>query len=139
MTEDSGGGRFAGQPAHSGAQDGAPFSAGGYAGSRPDAAGYPQVQGYGPPGRSPEQLAYERGQHDAVRRLTAPRMTGWRVACGVCWGLWTVLFGVGAIVGLSQGSIGTFLLGAVLAGLAGWYDYRIWTLKARRLTLFIIF
>jgi hypothetical protein len=66
-------------------------------------------------------------------------MTGWRVACGVCWGLWTVLFGVGAIVGLSQGSIGTFLLGAVLAGLAGWYDYRIWTLKARRLTLFIIF
>jgi hypothetical protein len=30
-------------------------------------------------------------------------------------------------------------LAGILAGLAGWYDYRIWTLKARRLTMFIIF
>jgi hypothetical protein len=40
---------------------------------------------------------------------------------------------------LSQGSVGPFLLGLVLAGLAGWYDYRIRALKARRLMLFIIF
>jgi hypothetical protein len=66
-------------------------------------------------------------------------MTGWRVLCGICWALWTLLFAVGALVSLFQGSIGPFLLGAVLAGLAGWYDYRIWALKARRLTLFIIF
>jgi hypothetical protein len=66
-------------------------------------------------------------------------MTGWRVACGICWGLWTLLFGIGAIVSLSQGAAGSFVISAVLAGLAGWYDYRIWTLKARRLTMFIIF
>ena len=91
------------------------------------------------PGSTAEQLAYERGQKDAVRRLTTPRMTGWRVTCGICWALWAVLFTVSALVSLVHASFGTFLLAGVLAGLAGWYDYRIWTLKARRLTLFIIF
>ena len=91
------------------------------------------------PGSTAEQLAYERGQKDAVRRLTTPRMTGWRITCGICWALWTLLFTVSALVSLAHASFGTFLLAGVLAGLAGWYDYRIWTLKARRLTLFIIF
>lgn len=91
------------------------------------------------PGTAAEQLAYERGQQDAVRKLTAPRMTGWRITCGICWALWTALFTIGAFAGLAQGNIGSFLLAGILAGLAGWYDYRIWALKARRLTLFIIF
>jgi hypothetical protein len=94
------------------------------------------------PGTAPktsEQLAYERGQQDAVRRLTTPRMTGWRITCGICWAFWTLLFGIGALVSLSHGGFGSFLVGGILAGLAGWYDYRIWTLKAQRLTLFIIF
>jgi hypothetical protein len=89
--------------------------------------------------RTPEQLAYERGHQDAVRRLTTPRMTGWRITCGICWAFWTLLFGIGALVSLSHGGFGSFLVGGILAGLTGWYDYRIWTLKARRLTLFIIF
>lgn len=89
--------------------------------------------------KTPEQIAYERGQQDAIRRLTTPHMTGWRITCGICWAVWTLLFGIGALVALSQGGFGTFLVGGILAGLAGWYDYRIWTLKARRLTLFIIF
>jgi hypothetical protein len=67
------------------------------------------------------------------------RMTPWRVVCGVCWALWTVLFAVGAIITVAHGNILGFLVGAVLAGLAGWYDYRIWNRQARRLTLFIIF
>lgn len=90
-------------------------------------------------GTNSERIAYERGQNDAVQRLTAPRMTGWRITCGICWALWTLLFGIGALVSLAHASFGSFLLAGVLAGLAGWYDYRIWTLKARRLTLFIIF
>lgn len=89
--------------------------------------------------RTPEQIAYERGQQDAMRRLITPRMTGWRITCGICWAFWTLLFGIGALVGLFHGGFGTFLVGGILASLAGWYDYRIWTLKARRLTLFIIF
>jgi hypothetical protein len=93
----------------------------------------------GPAAKTPEQIAYERGQQDAVRRLTTPRMTGWRITCGICWAFWTLVFGIGALVSLSHGGFGSFLVGGILAGLAGWYDYRIWTLKAQRLTLFIIF
>jgi hypothetical protein len=89
--------------------------------------------------KTPEQIAYERGQQDAARRLTTPRMTGWRITCGICWAFWTLLFSIGALVSLAHGGFGSFLVGGILAGLAGWYDYRIWTLRARRLTLFIIF
>jgi hypothetical protein len=100
----------------------------------PAAPGAPGVQQ-----KTPEQLAYERGQQDMRRKLTTPRMTPYRVVCGICWAVWTLLFGVSALVSLSQGGIGTFFIAGALAGLAGWYDFRIWTLKARRLTLFIIF
>jgi hypothetical protein len=86
-----------------------------------------------------EQLAYQRGQQDMLKRITAPRMTGWRIACGICWAFWTLIFGISALMDLAHGGVGTFLLAGILTGLAGWYDYRIWTLKARRLTLFIIF
>lgn len=51
-----------------------------------------------------EQLAYQRGQQDMLRRVTTPRMTGWRIACGICWAFWTVAFGISAIVSLSQGA-----------------------------------
>lgn len=91
------------------------------------------------PGTAAEQSAYQRGQQDAVRKLTTPRMTGWRITCGICWAFWTLLFTIGAFASLGQGNVGSFLLAGVLAGLAAWYDYRIWALKARRLTLFIIF
>jgi hypothetical protein len=102
--------------------------------NRPATPGAPGVQQ-----KTPEQLAYERGQQDMRRKLTTPRMTPYRVVCGICWAVWTLLFGVSALVSLSQGGIATFFIAAALAGLAGWYDFRIWTLKARRLTLFIIF
>jgi hypothetical protein len=46
---------------------------------------------------------------------------------------------VGAIAAVASGNVFGFLVGAALAGLAGWYDYRIWICQARRLTLFIIF
>jgi hypothetical protein len=89
--------------------------------------------------RTPEQLAYERGKQDAIKKLTTPRMTGYRIACGICWALWTLLFTIGAFTSFGTGSPGPGLLALVLAGLAGWYDYRIWALKARRLTFFLIF
>lgn len=89
--------------------------------------------------RTPEQIAYERGKHDAIKKLTTPRMTGYRIACGICWAFWTLLFTIGAFASFGAGSAGTGLLALILAGLAGWYDYRIWALKARRLTFFLIF
>jgi len=66
-------------------------------------------------------------------------MTGYRIACGICWAFWTLLFTIGAFASFGAGNAGTGLLALVLAGLAGWYDYRIWALKARRLTFFLIF
>jgi hypothetical protein len=104
-----------------------------------DAADGLAFRGTPTPPATAEQRAYQRGQQDMLRKITTPRMTGWRVACGICWAFWTVAFGISAIVSLSQGGVGTFFLAGILAGLAGWYDYRIWTLKARRLTMFIIF
>lgn len=89
--------------------------------------------------RTPEQIAYERGKQDAITKLTTPRMTGYRIACGICWAVWTLLFTIGAFASFGAGNAGTGLLALVLAGLAGWYDYRIWALKARRLTFFLIF
>jgi hypothetical protein len=97
------------------------------------------AENMGTAAKTSEQIAHERGQLDAVRRLTTPRMTGWRITCGICWAFWTLLFSIGALVSLAHGGFGSFLVGGILAGLAGWYDYRIWTLRARRLTLFIIF
>jgi hypothetical protein len=104
----------------------------GYDGSELPPGGYA-----GPPGLTPEQLAYQRGQQDTIRRMTTPRMTAWRVICGVLWLVLSVGFAVGAIYNLAHSDVADFLLGLVFAVLAGWYDYRIWTLKARRL-FFII-
>jgi hypothetical protein len=89
------------------------------------------------PAMTPEQIAYVRGLQDAVRRRTIPRMTVTRVICGIVWGAVTVGFGAGAIYNLVHPDLGQALTGAAISALAGWYDYRIWTLRARRL-LFII-
>jgi hypothetical protein len=86
---------------------------------------------------TPEQLAYQRGQRDMYRRLTTPRMTAWRVICGILWAVISLGFGIGAIYNIVNADWGEFAFGAVISGLAGWYDYRIWTLKARRLWFII--
>jgi hypothetical protein len=96
--------------------------------------------GWGQPGEpvmTPEQIAYVRGQQDAIRRLTTPRMTVFRVICGLVWGVLAIGFVFGAVYNLVHPNIVQFVFGAAFAGLAGWYDYRIWTLKARRLFLII--
>jgi hypothetical protein len=128
-----GGPTFGGQGSAPGAQETLAFDVPDYAASGA-AAGEVRT-----PQKSAEQLAYERGQRDMLRKVSTPRMTGWRVTCGICWAFWTLLFAISALVSLFHGGFGTFLAGGILAGLAGWYDYRIWTLRARRLTLFIIF
>jgi hypothetical protein len=97
----------------------------------------PVDSGPGRPGMTPEQAAYLRGQQDAIRRLTTPRMTVFRAICGVVWGAVSIGFGIGAIYNLIHLNVVQVLFGAAICGLAGWYDYRIWTLKARRLFLII--
>ena len=70
--------------------------------------------------------------------MNAMRMTPFRVICGVLWGAVALLFGIGAIYNVSHNnSWGEVAFGAVIAALAGWYDYRIWALKARKLWLIV--
>jgi hypothetical protein len=95
-----------------------------------------------PPGvasRTRGQSMPATGTGTAAGATARYRMTAWRAACGVCWAGWTVVLAVAAVITVASGNIAGFLACAVLAGLAGWYDYRIWSCQARRLTLFIIF
>jgi hypothetical protein len=89
-------------------------------------------------GMTPEQAAYRQGQQDMLAKIRQPRMTVFRAICGIVWGAIAIGFGIGVIVNISgHGSAGDIIVGIVIAVLAGWYDYRIWTLKARRLFLII--
>ncbi|HUD35514.1 MAG TPA: hypothetical protein VMR14_01370 [Streptosporangiaceae bacterium] len=92
--------------------------------------------GYGA-SMTPEQLAYQRGQQDMIKTLTKPRMSVFRILCGISWAVVAVVLAVGGIGEIGAGNVGGAILCLVIAALAGWYDYRIWTLKARRLWLFI--
>jgi hypothetical protein len=88
-------------------------------------------------GMTPEQVAYQRGQQDMLKTLTKPRMSAYRILCGISWAAVAVVLAVGGIGEIGAGNVGGAILCWVIAVLAGWYDYRIWTLKARRLWLFI--
>ena len=66
-----------------------PLGSGGFGGPA-DATGGLAFRGTPASHNSAEQLAYQRGQQDMLRRITTPRMTGWRIACGICWAFWTV-------------------------------------------------
>jgi hypothetical protein len=71
-----------------------------------------------------------------VRRL--PYSNGKRTGYGLLWAGWTLLLTIAGFTGLFGGQILGGLFALVLAALAGRYDYRIWTWRARRLLFFII-
>ena len=64
---------------------------------------------------------------------------GRRVFYGSLWSFYTVLLVVAFVQLMSNGSFTSALLSAGLAFLTGFYSYRIWTWRARRLWLLIIF
>jgi hypothetical protein len=68
----------------------------------------------------------------------APRMSGWRILCGIIWAVFAVGMAAAAVAELSIGIIGGAVVCFVIAAPAAWYDYRVWTLKARRL-YFVLF
>jgi hypothetical protein len=112
-------------------------SDGGWAAPEPENGAGTLGAGPGQPDMTSEQAAYLRGRRDAIKQMTTPRMTVFRAICGVIWAVIAILFGVGAIYNLVEQNFVQLLAGAAIAGFAGWYDYRIWTLKARRLFLII--
>jgi hypothetical protein len=67
-----------------------------------------------------------------------PYSEGKRVGYGLLWAAWTLVLAIAGFSGLFSGQILGGLFALVLAALAGRYDYRIWTWRARRLLFFII-
>lgn len=67
----------------------------------------------------------------------APPMSGYRILCGLIWAVIAVGIGAGGVAELTIGNIGGAVVCFIIAIPTGWYDYRIWTRKARRLFLII--
>lgn len=67
-----------------------------------------------------------------------PYSHGKRVGYGVLWAAWTTVLTIGGFAALFSGQVLAGLIGLVLAALAGRYDYRIWTWRARRLLFLLI-
>jgi hypothetical protein len=63
-------------------------------------------------------------------------MSGYRILSGIIWAVVAVGIGAGGVAELAIGSIAAAVVCFVIAVPAGWYDYRIWALKTRRLLPF---
>jgi hypothetical protein len=87
---------------------------------------------------APEQLSRRPGQQDMSNRPAPRRMSRARLICGVIWGVIAAITGVGGVAELTIGNVGGAVVCFVIAAGSGWYDYRVWTFKARRLILFIM-
>jgi hypothetical protein len=70
------------------------------------------------------------GQRPAPRRMSVRR-----IICGIIWAVLTGILAAGGIAELTISNIGGAVLCLVLAVGSGWYDFRVWTLRARRLYL----
>lgn len=71
--------------------------------------------------------------------LGRPRYSARRLLCGIWWALGTAICAISAVISLFGGHFLQFLGAGAIAGLIGWYDYRIWTFKAKWLMFLIIF
>jgi hypothetical protein len=56
-----------------------------------------------------------------------------RIVCGVLWAAFTIILAVGTVLEWLTGLPAGAILCLVLAIGCAWYDYRIWTFRARRL------
>lgn len=75
--------------------------------------------------------------HRSVARRQ-PYGQGKRITYGSLWAGWTAVLTIAGFTGLFGGQVLPGLFALVLAAVAGRYDYRIWTWRARRLLFFII-
>jgi hypothetical protein len=71
--------------------------------------------------------------------VTTPRYSVRRVACGIWWAIGTLVCAISVVTDLAAGKFLPALLVIGLTALLGWYDYRIWTFRAKWLMFLIIF
>lgn len=85
----------------------------------------PPIQPFPPPVYPPlDQYAPRRG----------PRAYSVvRIVCGALWAAFTIILAVGTVLEWLTGLHAASIMCLVFAVGCGWYDYRIWTFKARRL------
>ena len=98
-------------------------------------SGRPQTPTYQPQ-NDVQQLTPGTGPRGT---LTRPRYSTRRLLCGIWWALGTAICAISALISLFGGHFLQFLGAAAITGLIGWYDYRIWTFKAKWLMFLIIF
>ncbi|HUJ05070.1 MAG TPA: hypothetical protein VLX31_03060 [Streptosporangiaceae bacterium] len=68
---------------------------------------------------------------------SARRLSTVRIVCGVIWAAIALTCAAGAIGEVTIHNAGGAILSGVIAVGSAWYDYRVWTLRARRLILII--
>jgi hypothetical protein len=69
--------------------------------------------------------------------FTARRRSLPRKICGVIWAVIAIICGAGGVAEITIGNTGGAVVSLVIAVLAGWYDYRVWTFRARLLVLIL--
>jgi hypothetical protein len=74
---------------------------------------------------------------DSLPSEPAPPMSGYRILCGMIWAVIALGLGAGGVGELTIGNIRGAVVCFIIAVPAAWYDYRIWTRKARRLLLIL--
>ncbi len=86
--------------------------------------------------QTPATPPVQQMPNGAAPRL--PYSQGKRAGYGLLWAAWTAVLTIGGFAELFGGQILGGLFALVLAALAGRYDYRIWTWRARRLLFLIV-
>ncbi len=62
---------------------------------------------------------------------TGRRMSTSRIVCGVIWGVIAVITLVGGVAELTIGVAGGAVVCFIVAAGSAWYDFRVWTFRAR--------
>ncbi len=108
----------------------------------PQRAAMPGATAAGMPRTAAAPGATAAGMPRSAAAATArrqPYSDGKRLAYGLLWAGWTVVLTIAGFGLLFGGQVLAGLVALALAALAGRYDYRIWTWRARRLLFFLIF
>jgi hypothetical protein len=85
-------------------------------------------------GVGPGQPGFPPGQQVMMRRRLR-FINVLRLSTGVLWGAVTVILMVGGVLELTVHIVGGAVVCFVIGAGSGWYDYRVWRRKARRLLI----
>jgi hypothetical protein len=72
-----------------------------------------------------------------VGKRAVRRMSAYRILCGGAWAVISMILVIGFFVELGRHNLGPAMVSIVFAIGAGWYDYRVWTFRAKRLWFYL--